>query len=210
MSVRFALPEAMHSPPAAASNKSRCSRPIPLAARPAVLRCARGSAARRMTIGGAAKAERPQLGGGLGGGWSKVVPSASQGVVAVVGVGPGLGAAVARRFARERYIVAILARDLGFNPSLAWSFARWCFPRCLEFSVSSQDVPPPAIPLARFLAPSDVVGVSGALAEVCFVASCKLRGRPLQDNCTSPRITNVMLGVGTWVGLRPSCLNSLD
>lgn len=58
--------------------------------------------------------ERQQLGGGLGGGlgWNKVVPNASEGVVAVVGVGPGLGAAIARRFARERYIVAILARDL--------------------------------------------------------------------------------------------------
>lgn len=61
--------------------------------------------------------ERQQLGGGLGGGlgWNKVVPNASEGVVAVVGVGPGLGAAIARRFARERYIVAILARDLGSN-----------------------------------------------------------------------------------------------
>lgn len=72
--------------------------------------------ARRMMIGGggAAKAERLQLGGGmgLGGGWSKVVPAAVEGVVAVVGVGPGLGAAIARRFACERYIVAILSRDL--------------------------------------------------------------------------------------------------
>lgn len=34
----------------------------------------------------------------------------SQGVAAVVGVGPGLGAAVARRFAREGYAVALLAR----------------------------------------------------------------------------------------------------
>ncbi|XP_024365403.1 uncharacterized protein [Physcomitrium patens] len=68
----------------------------------------------RRMIGGASKMERQQLGGGLGGGlgWNKVVPNASEGVVAVVGVGPGLGAAIARRFARERYIVAILARDL--------------------------------------------------------------------------------------------------
>jgi NAD(P)-dependent dehydrogenase (short-subunit alcohol dehydrogenase family) len=57
------------------------------------------------------------LGGGLGGGWSKVAPTASEGVVAVVGVGPGLGAAIARRFARERYIVAILSRDLGASSS---------------------------------------------------------------------------------------------
>lgn len=35
------------------------------------------------------------------------------GVAAVVGVGPGLGAAVARRFASEGYVVAMMARDLG-------------------------------------------------------------------------------------------------
>jgi NAD(P)-dependent dehydrogenase (short-subunit alcohol dehydrogenase family) len=31
-------------------------------------------------------------------------------IVAVLGVGPGLGAAVARRFAREGHAVALLAR----------------------------------------------------------------------------------------------------
>lgn len=41
------------------------------------------------------------------------LPSPMVGVVAVVGVGPGLGAAIARRFARERFTVAILSRDLG-------------------------------------------------------------------------------------------------
>lgn len=84
-------------------------------------------------IGGAAKAERQQLGGGLGGGggWSKVVPTASEGVVAVVGVGPGLGAAIARRFARERYIVAILARDLGSHlPLPPFQFLHCCLLLC--------------------------------------------------------------------------------
>lgn len=34
------------------------------------------------------------------------------GVAVVVGVGPGLGLSIARRFAREKYTVAILSRDL--------------------------------------------------------------------------------------------------
>jgi len=33
------------------------------------------------------------------------------GVAAILGVGPGLGAAVARRFAREGFAVAIMARE---------------------------------------------------------------------------------------------------
>jgi hypothetical protein len=36
------------------------------------------------------------------------------GVAVVVGVGPGLGLSIARRFAREKYTVAILSRDLGY------------------------------------------------------------------------------------------------
>jgi ribose/xylose/arabinose/galactoside ABC-type transport system permease subunit len=36
------------------------------------------------------------------------------GVAVVIGVGPGLGLSIARRFAREKYTVAILSRDLGY------------------------------------------------------------------------------------------------
>ncbi|KAH8941788.1 hypothetical protein BDL97_14G062800, partial [Sphagnum fallax] len=40
------------------------------------------------------------------------LPSAMVGVAVVVGAGPGLGLAIARRFAHEKYTVAILSRDL--------------------------------------------------------------------------------------------------
>lgn len=42
-------------------------------------------------------------------------------VCAVVGVGPGIGAACARRFAGEGYAVALLARSTGFTAQLAAS-----------------------------------------------------------------------------------------
>ena len=42
-------------------------------------------------------------------------------VCVVAGVGPGNGAAFARRFAAERYAVALLARDIAFSESLAKS-----------------------------------------------------------------------------------------
>lgn len=41
-------------------------------------------------------------------------------VCVVVGVGPGNGAAIARRFAREGYVVALLARSTEFTKQLAW------------------------------------------------------------------------------------------
>jgi NAD(P)-dependent dehydrogenase (short-subunit alcohol dehydrogenase family) len=43
----------------------------------------------------------------------------SKPVCAVVGVGPGNGAALARRFADEGYAVALLARSIGFSEELA-------------------------------------------------------------------------------------------
>src|SRR6187200_510261 len=43
------------------------------------------------------------------------------GVCAVIGVGPGNGAAFARRFAGEGYTVALLARGLEFSAELAAS-----------------------------------------------------------------------------------------
>jgi NAD(P)-dependent dehydrogenase (short-subunit alcohol dehydrogenase family) len=39
--------------------------------------------------------------------------TSSRGIAAVVGVGPRLGSALARKFASEGYTVAILSRDLG-------------------------------------------------------------------------------------------------
>ena len=41
-------------------------------------------------------------------------------VCAVVGVGPGNGAAFARRFAAEGYAIALLARSTGFTSRLAY------------------------------------------------------------------------------------------
>src|SRR5215470_10883574 len=43
----------------------------------------------------------------------------SKPVCAVVGVGPGNGAAFARRFAADGYAVALLARDTTFSESVA-------------------------------------------------------------------------------------------
>ena len=43
----------------------------------------------------------------------------SKPICAVVGVGPGNGAALARRFSREGYAVALLARSTGFSEQLA-------------------------------------------------------------------------------------------
>jgi NAD(P)-dependent dehydrogenase (short-subunit alcohol dehydrogenase family) len=47
--------------------------------------------------------------------------SGKKGVCAVVGVGPGNGAAFSRRFAKEGYSVALLARGTGFSGELAAS-----------------------------------------------------------------------------------------
>ena len=50
-------------------------------------------------------------GGGEGWGKARVTSVRFMTVIAIVGAGPGLGAAVARRFGREGYRVALLARD---------------------------------------------------------------------------------------------------
>jgi NAD(P)-dependent dehydrogenase (short-subunit alcohol dehydrogenase family) len=46
-------------------------------------------------------------------------PATKKPLCAVVGVGPGNGAAFARRFAKEGYAVALLARGTGFSAELA-------------------------------------------------------------------------------------------
>ncbi|KAK4754126.1 hypothetical protein SAY87_002230 [Trapa incisa] len=43
---------------------------------------------------------------------SMVSSSSSKGIAAIVGVGPNLGRSIARKFAHEGYVVAILARRL--------------------------------------------------------------------------------------------------
>ncbi|MCL7030466.1 hypothetical protein MKW94_029723 [Papaver nudicaule] len=48
----------------------------------------------------------------------------NKGIAAVVGVGPKLGLSIARKFAREGYTVAILARDLGRLSRFAEEIAR--------------------------------------------------------------------------------------
>lgn len=48
----------------------------------------------------------------------------SKGIAAIVGVGPKLGRSIARKFAHEGYIVAILARDLGRLSRIAEEIAR--------------------------------------------------------------------------------------
>ncbi|KAK8660007.1 hypothetical protein V6N13_050943 [Hibiscus sabdariffa] len=48
----------------------------------------------------------------------------ARGVAATVGVGPKLGRSIAHKFAHERYIVAILARDLGRLSRFADEIAR--------------------------------------------------------------------------------------
>ena len=70
---------------------------------------------------------------------------AKQPVCVVVGVGPGNGAAFARRFAAEGYAVALLARGLGFTRELA-----------------------PSLPLARAYAcdVSDAASVTAAFGRV--------------------------------------------
>ncbi|CAM8921893.1 unnamed protein product [Rhodiola kirilowii] len=50
--------------------------------------------------------------------------SSSKGIAAVVGVGPNLGRSIARKFAHEGYIVAILASDLGRLSRFADEIAR--------------------------------------------------------------------------------------
>ncbi|HEY5675977.1 MAG TPA: SDR family NAD(P)-dependent oxidoreductase, partial [Myxococcales bacterium] len=45
-------------------------------------------------------------------------------VCVVAGVGPGIGASYARRFASEGYAVALLARGTGFSAELAASLPR--------------------------------------------------------------------------------------
>ena len=50
-------------------------------------------------------------------------PNSKKPVCAVVGVGPGNGAAFARRFAREGYAVALLARSVGLARELAANLA---------------------------------------------------------------------------------------
>lgn len=49
--------------------------------------------------------------------------SSGKGIAAIVGVGPGLGRSIARKFAHEGYTVAILARDLGRLSRLAEEIA---------------------------------------------------------------------------------------
>lgn len=51
--------------------------------------------------------------------------NSSRGIAAVVGVGPRLGSAVARKFASEGYTIAILSRDLGTSshPPLSLSLS---------------------------------------------------------------------------------------
>ncbi|KAK8649609.1 hypothetical protein V6N13_139277 [Hibiscus sabdariffa] len=51
----------------------------------------------------------------------------ARGVAATVGVGPKLGRSIAHKFAHERYIVAILARDLGRLSRFADEIAREAF-----------------------------------------------------------------------------------
>jgi NAD(P)-dependent dehydrogenase (short-subunit alcohol dehydrogenase family) len=48
----------------------------------------------------------------------------SKGVCVVAGVGPGIGASYARRFAEEGHAVALLARSTGFSAKLAASLQR--------------------------------------------------------------------------------------
>ena len=62
----------------------------------------------------------------------------SQPVCAVVGVGPGNGAAFARRFADEGYAVALLSRSTDFSERL-WIMRPSC-------SVMEQNVQPPKHP----------------------------------------------------------------
>ncbi len=50
---------------------------------------------------------------------SRMLKDMKQGVAFITGVGPGLGAAVARRFAREGFSVAIIARTPDFIDELA-------------------------------------------------------------------------------------------
>ncbi|CAL0312797.1 unnamed protein product [Lupinus luteus] len=50
--------------------------------------------------------------------------TSSRGIAAIVGVGPNLGLSIARKFAHEGYIVAILARDLGRLSRFADEIAR--------------------------------------------------------------------------------------
>ncbi|KAK4760896.1 hypothetical protein SAY87_005789 [Trapa incisa] len=50
--------------------------------------------------------------------------SSSKGIAAIVGVGPNLGRSIARKFAHEGYVVAILARDLGRLSRFADEIAR--------------------------------------------------------------------------------------
>lgn len=50
--------------------------------------------------------------------------TSSRGIAAIVGVGPNLGRSIARKFAHEGYIVAILARDLGRLSKFADEIAR--------------------------------------------------------------------------------------
>lgn len=51
-------------------------------------------------------------------------------VCVVIGVGPGAGAAAARRFAREGYAVALLARGTGFTSALAGELEGACAYAC--------------------------------------------------------------------------------
>ncbi|CAO2202237.1 unnamed protein product [Urochloa humidicola] len=53
--------------------------------------------------------------------------NSSRGIAAVVGVGPRLGSAVARKFASEGYTIAILSRDLGTSIS-PFSFSSFLAP----------------------------------------------------------------------------------
>ncbi len=50
-------------------------------------------------------------------------PKVQKPVAAIVGVGPGNGAAFARRFATEGYAVALLARTMAFSNDLATKLA---------------------------------------------------------------------------------------